>query len=100
MIKENLRKNFSLIRILLNYLVKNPYYEEFFLALSLLMVYFLQNRMHYIPDAPNYAFRYPENNPKFYRNPVEHNMIYDGVRIITENKMTLHGWLIKKKNSL
>ena len=55
----------------------------------------MQNRMLYIPDAPNQAFRYPENNPKTYRNPGERNMIYEEVRIVTEDKLTLHGWFIK-----
>ena len=80
---------------LLEFLLKISFYVGFFLILSLLMVYFMQNRMLYIPDAPNQAFRYPENNPKTYRNPGERNMLYEDVRIVTKDKLTLHGWFIK-----
>jgi len=80
---------------LLEVLLKISFYLGFFLFLSLLMVYFMQNRMLYIPDAPNQAFRYPENNPKTYRNPGERNMIYDEVSIVTKDNLTLKGWFIK-----
>jgi hypothetical protein len=55
-----------LIFTLLEILFKLVFYVTFFVALSLLMIYFMQNKMLYIPDAPNQAFRYPENNPKTY----------------------------------
>jgi hypothetical protein len=34
-------------------LTKIGFYLSFFLFLSLVMVYFMQNKMLYIPDAPN-----------------------------------------------
>ena len=54
--------------------------------------------MLYIPDAPNQAFRFPENNPKTYRNPGERNMSYEEVTITTSDKLKLAGWFIKQKN--
>lgn len=51
--------------------------------------------MLYIPDAPNQAFKYPENNPKTYREPSERNMPYDDVTITTEDGLKLKGWFIK-----
>ncbi len=82
---------------LFEFLLKIAFYLAFFLALSLLMVYFMQNRMLYIPDAPNQAFRYPENNPKTYRNPGERNMPFEEVSITTKDKLILRGWFIKQK---
>jgi hypothetical protein len=63
----------------LEFLVKIGFYIGFFLALSLLLIYFMQNRMLYVPYAPNQAFRFPENNPVTYRNPGERNMLYEDV---------------------
>jgi fermentation-respiration switch protein FrsA (DUF1100 family) len=60
----------------------------------------MQNRMLYIPYAPNQAFRYPESNPKTYRHPGERNMVYEDVKIKTKDNLTLHGWFIKQKNPL
>ena len=87
-----------LILSVLEFLLKISFYLAFFLVLSLLMVYLMQNRMLYIPDAPNQAFRYPENNPKTYRNPGERNMQYEEVSITTKDKLILKGWFIKQKN--
>jgi len=84
---------------LLEFILKLGCYAAFFLALSLLMVYLMQNRMLYIPDAPNQAFKYPENNPKTYRNPQERNMTYEDVVVTTSDKLKLYGWFIKQKNS-
>lgn len=86
------------ILTLLEFVFKLCFYACFFLALSLLIIYFMQNRMLYIPDAPNQAFRYPENNPRTYRNPGERNMIYEDVTIQTKDQINLKGWLIKQKN--
>ena len=84
----------------LEFLLKIGFYLGFFLFLSLVMIYIMQNRMLYIPDAPNQAFRYPENNPKTYRNPAERNMQYEDVSIVTKDKLTLRGWFVKQKNPL
>ncbi len=54
--------------------------------------------MLYIPDAPNQAFKYPENNPKTYRNPQERGMTYDDVSVTTTDGMILRGWFLKQKN--
>lgn len=51
--------------------------------------------MLYIPEAPNKAFKYPENNPKTYRNPGERNMLYDDIQVYTFDNLILKGWFIK-----
>ncbi len=56
--------------------------------------------MLYVPDAPNQAFRYPENNPRTYRNPSERNMLYEDVKVTTKDNLVLAGWFIKQKNPL
>ncbi len=84
-----------LIVTILEFLLKIALYVGFFLLFSIVMVYFMQNRMLYIPDAPNQAFRYPENNPKTYRNPGERNMQYEDTYIKTKDNLTLRGWFIK-----
>jgi len=66
---------------LFEFLLKIALYLGFFLVILLVMVFFMQNRMLYIPDAPSQAMRYPENNPKTYRNPSERNMLYEDVVI-------------------
>jgi hypothetical protein len=38
---------------LLEFLLKIAFYAAFFVVLLLVMVYFMQNRMLYIPDAPS-----------------------------------------------
>ena len=55
----------------------------------------MQNRLLYIPEAPNQAFKYPENNPRLYKNPGERNMLYDDVIITTKDGLKLAGWFIK-----
>jgi hypothetical protein len=83
---------------LLEFIMKIGFYLGFFLFLSLLMAYLMQNRMLYLPDAPNQAFRYPENNPKTYRNPSERSMLYEDVNVRTKDGLNLRGWFIKQKN--
>lgn len=85
---------------ILTFILKCAGYLLFFFALALLAVYFMQNRMLYIPDAPNAAFKYPENNPRMYRNPAERNMLYDDVSITTSDNVVLRGWFIKQKNPI
>jgi abhydrolase domain-containing protein 13 len=80
---------------LLEFIMKIGFYLAFFLFLSLLMAYLMQNRMLYIPDAPNQAFRYPENNPKTYRHPGERSMPYEDVTVRTSDGFNLRGWFIK-----
>jgi len=84
----------------LEFLLKIAMYAAFFVVLLLVMVYLMQNRMLYIPDAPSQAMRFPENNPKTYRNPAERNMLYEDVVIQTKDGLSLHGWFIKQKNPL
>lgn len=41
------------VMTIIELLTKIGFYLGFFLFLSLVMVYFMQNKMLYIPDAPN-----------------------------------------------
>lgn len=84
-----------IILSLLSFLLKCCGYLLFFFALVLLAVYFMQNKMLYVPDAPNAAFKYPENNPPSYRNPAERSMLYDDVSITTSDGLVLRGWFMK-----
>ena len=88
------------IYTILEFIMKMGFYLGIFVILALLLVFFMQNRMLYIPDAPNQQFRYPENNPRTYRNPGERNMLYDEVKITTKDNLILAGWFIKQKNPL
>lgn len=85
---------------LLEFLLKIGLYLGLFFVLSLVMIYFMQNRMLYVPDAPNQAFRYPENNPKTFRNPGERNMQYEDVTVQTKDGFALKGWFVKQKSPL
>lgn len=88
------------ILTVIEYLVKVSFYISLFVGLCLTMLFLMQNRMLYIPDAPNAAFKFPENNPKTYRNPGERNMTFDDVSLTTSDKLNLRGWFIKQKNPL
>jgi hypothetical protein len=79
----------------LEFIGKTAFYLAFYLALILVMVYLMQNRMLYIPYAPNQAFRYPESNPKTYRNPAERNMAYEDVQIKTKDNLIEDKILLK-----
>ena len=89
-----------IILSILSFLFKCSLYLAFFFTLALVMVYLMQNKILYIPDAPSQAFRYPENNPRSYRNPGERNMLYDDVIITTKDGLKLAGWFIKQKNPI
>lgn len=67
------------------------------LILSLIVIYFIQNGMVYVPYAPSKAFRYPESNPVSYRNPGERHMEYEDVTVVTIDKLKLKGWFVKQR---
>ena len=67
------------------------------LCIMLVMVYFMQDKMLYNPDFPNKEFKFPESNPRGFKNPGERGMPFEEVYIKTKDQLTLHGWLIKQK---
>jgi len=83
----------------ISFLLKTGVYAGIFCCLILVFLYLIQDKLLYIPEAPNQAFKYPENNPKSYRNPGERNIPYDDIYIKTKDGFTLHGWFLKQKNS-
>ena len=66
-----------------------------FIGLSVGMVYFKQEGMLYHPAVPSEKYRYPENMPVGYRNPLEAGMQYKDVHIMTKDKVKLHAWFVK-----
>jgi len=55
--------------------------------------------MLYHPAIPEEKYRYPQNMPPGYRNPKEHGMNYDNVKITCKDKIKLHGWFVKADNN-
>jgi len=66
------------------------------LLLILIALYFFQNKLIYMPDAP---LRFPNQNPQGYRDPSEMDLAYEDVYITTADNVKLHGWFIKHEKS-
>jgi len=58
----------------------------------LLLLYVFQNKLLYLPDAPN---KLPSDNPKGYINPGEHKLEYEDVYVKTKDGVKIHGWFVK-----
>ena len=54
--------------------------------------------MLYNPDFPSKDLKFPENNPKNFRNPSERGMLYDNVEL-QSGEFKLAGWFIKQQDS-
>ena len=54
--------------------------------------------MLYHPAVPEEKYRYPENMPVGFRNPLEQGMQYKNVWITTRDKVKLHAWLVYVNN--
>lgn len=63
--------------------------------MMLVMLYFFQEKMLYNPDLPTKETKFPECNPRTFRDPGERNMPYENVYIQTEDGCRLHGWFVK-----
>lgn len=72
------------------------YYGSILLLIAILLLYFNQNKMLYVPNMPSPEMRFPESNPEKFRSPSEYDMTYEDVRIITKDNLRLHGWFIKQ----
>jgi hypothetical protein len=71
-------------------------YGLVFLLLMLVMVYFMQEKMLYGPEAPSKEYKFPEGNPVGFRNPGERGLNYEDAYIKTSDGVTLHGWFVKQ----
>lgn len=60
------------------------------------MIYFRQEAMLYNPDLP---IKYIGNNPERYRSPAERNMPFIEVSALTQDGVTLKGWLLHQKEN-
>ena len=70
------------------------------LIIGMIVLYFSQNKMLYVPEAPSPEYKYPEMNPPGFRSPTEHNMDYEDVLVLTEDNVRLRGWFIKQSRPL
>mmetsp|Transcript_6283 Transcript_6283/g.9326 ORF Transcript_6283/g.9326 Transcript_6283/m.9326 type:complete len:291 (+) Transcript_6283:32-904(+) len=60
------------------------------------LVYFLQEKLIYIPDFPSKEYRDPDQNPQLYRNPGERQIPYENIQVPTKDGLLLHGWHLKQ----
>jgi hypothetical protein len=69
------------------------------LLVFIIALYFLQDKMIYIPDAPSPQFHFSESNKYGYRSPTDQDLPYRDVHILTEDNVKLHGWFITQRTS-
>ncbi len=65
-------------------------------GLGVAFLYYLysnQNRMLYHPVVPNVPTR-PRDMPAPYRSPADFQLPYNDVRVVTEDGVSLHGWMV------
>ena len=62
-------------------------------ALALAGLYFKQDALLYHPEVGNMP-RDPARNPRGYRSPAEYQLHHEDLRIICEDGVSLHAWLI------
>ena len=75
-------------------------YALFFLSLLAVYMYYNQNNMLYMPEAPHPAYKYPENNPPKLRNPGEEGIPYESIIVTTSDNVKLHGWMMLHPSSI
>jgi len=85
-------KIMSAFDILFGFVWKSAIFVGLAAGVIMVLLYFFQNKLLYIPDAPN---RQPSANPEGLRNPGEAGLNYEDVTIVTSDKVKLHGWLVK-----
>lgn len=68
-------------------------------TLVLAGLYFKQDSLLYFPEIGNMP-RDPARNPRGYRSPADYQLPYEDLRIVCEDGVSLHAWLIfRGKNS-
>lgn len=68
------------------------------IAILLLLIYLIQNKILYIPEIQGLK-KSPDYNPAGYRNPKEHDLPYENINIVTSDGVKLHGWICKQPAS-
>lgn len=63
-------------------------------SVLVLMLYFQQEKMLYIPQPDKKIPKASEFNPKMYRSPDEWGLPYESVKIPTSDGVLVHGWWI------
>jgi fermentation-respiration switch protein FrsA (DUF1100 family) len=58
-------------------------------------LYFMQNKMIYLPNPPSIDSQSPNTNPPSYRNPRERGLEYQDVWLLTDDQVKVHAWLVK-----
>mmetsp|Transcript_22926 Transcript_22926/g.26609 ORF Transcript_22926/g.26609 Transcript_22926/m.26609 type:complete len:299 (-) Transcript_22926:53-949(-) len=81
----------------LSFLFKAGFLFGGLLVFILVFLFFFQNKMLYIPEAP---YKLPSQNPPPYRSPDEHGFThFEDLIIKTSDGETLHGWFFKTESS-
>lgn len=62
------------------------------------LLYFLQNKMIYLPNPPAIDSQSPNTNPPNYRNPSERGLDYTDVWLITDDQVKIHAWFVKRSS--
>lgn len=62
-------------------------------TLALVGLYFKQDALLYHPEVGNMP-RYPDRNPRGYRSPAEYQIPHEDLRIVCEDGVSLHAWLM------
>ena len=66
---------------------------------TVVMTYFKQDKMLYVPAVPNENYKYPDSLPHGYRNPGESGLFYENIYIMTRDKIKLHAWWVKANSN-
>lgn len=69
------------------------------IIIGMVLLYFFQNNMLYVPNMPSAEMKFPEANPPMLRSPSEHNLDFEDVIINTSDGVKLRGWFIKGDNT-
>ena len=85
-----------MIEWLINSALRFAGYGSVMLVLLMILAYFFQDRMLYIPNVPSRELKYPEWNPTGFRSPTEHMMDFEDVTVVTPDNLKLRGWFIKQ----
>ena len=62
-------------------------------TLTLAGLYFKQDSLLYFPEIGNMP-RDPARNPRGYRSPADYQLPYEDIRIVCEDGVSLHAWLM------
>lgn len=69
------------------------------ICIMLFMLYWNQESMLYIPNAPNAEMKLPENMPPGFKSPAERSLPFEDVTITASDGIKLRGWFIFHRNA-